>query len=88
MLEIAQREQPSAIVVDMDIPAKGALAILRDLKANQATRNIPVVICTWLDEQVHEAQEEPCYYLHMPLLYVDFQNVLSRIGIRGNPENI
>lgn len=88
MLEIAQREQPSAIVVDMDIPAKRALALLRDLKANQATRDIPVVICTWLDEQEHYAQEEACLYLRMPLLYVDFLNVLSRIGIRVNPENI
>ncbi len=43
-LEIARREKPAVIVLDYIIPVMDGMETLRELKADPATRDIPVVI--------------------------------------------
>ena len=88
VLEIAQREHPDAIVLDMDMPAMRGWILLRELKANQATHDIPVVICTWRDDQERGTQDGASVYLRMPILYADFLKALSRIGVKVNSQNV
>ncbi len=45
-LEIAVREQPGLIVMDVMMPDKDGLATLRELKKAEATQTIPVIIIT------------------------------------------
>lgn len=45
-LEVALRERPDVIVLDLMLPAKGGLAVLGDLTSNEATRDIPVIVLT------------------------------------------
>lgn len=45
-LEVALRERPDVIVLDLMLPAKDGLAILGDLMSNEATREIPVILLT------------------------------------------
>src|SRR5579862_6934140 len=46
VLEIAAREQPGLIVLDVMMPDKDGLAILRELKKAEATKTIPVIVMT------------------------------------------
>jgi len=50
-LELARRLRPSAILLDIDLDGEDGLQLLEQLKADPATRDIPVVIESVLAEQ-------------------------------------
>ncbi|MEH2151129.1 ATP-binding protein [Nostoc sp.] len=43
-LNLAQREQPNAIVLDLEMPEIGGFDVLKQLKNNSVTQSIPVII--------------------------------------------
>jgi signal transduction histidine kinase/CheY-like chemotaxis protein len=45
-LELARRLRPSVILLDLNMPGMDGFAVLRELKAQDYTRNIPVVVVT------------------------------------------
>ena len=51
-LELAVRELPNVIVLDVRMPELGGLAALRRLKETEATKAIPVIIVTVNDDRV------------------------------------
>lgn len=57
-LELASREVPSVIVLDVRMPEMGGLAALRQLKEIEATKSIPVVIVTVNDDRVTQMESE------------------------------
>jgi two-component system, OmpR family, phosphate regulon response regulator PhoB len=42
--QIAEEHSPDAILLDLGLPTKSGVDVLRDLKANPATRQIPVLV--------------------------------------------
>ncbi|MBD2164246.1 response regulator [Calothrix membranacea FACHB-236] len=54
-LNLAQREQPSAIVLDLEMPDLSGFDVLKELKSNTATQSIPVIIYSsaQLDAEAH-----------------------------------
>ena len=52
-LEVAKREKPDLILLDVVMPGKNGCEVCRDLKADAATRGIPVIIFT-----AHYPEEE------------------------------
>jgi len=53
-LKIAETKQPDIILLDIMMPDMDGFEVCRQLKANSATKNIPVIFVTALDEQVDE----------------------------------
>ena len=45
-LKLAPRDKPDLVVLDMNLPGMSGLDVCRALKANAATRHIPVLILT------------------------------------------
>lgn len=45
-LAIAQREQPNAILLDVEMPGMNGLMVLEQLRANSETQLIPVILFT------------------------------------------
>lgn len=82
-LTLAQREKPAAIVLEVDTPSTVGWDVLRALKADQDTHDIPVVLCSWSDEQEHGVGKGADAYLRKPILYEDFVAALVGIGIRS-----
>lgn len=82
VLDVIQRGQPAVIVLDVDLPGMSGWNLLRTLKSNQSTAKIPVVICSWLDEQERGSQQGADVYLRMPILYGDFLEALHHVGIQ------
>jgi len=55
-LEVAGRERPDAIVLDLVMPGVGGVEVVRQLRARPETREIPVLVFTFkdLDEEERE----------------------------------
>lgn len=50
-LELAARERPRLIILDVMMPDMGGFTVLRQLKNAEATRGIPVIILTGLAQR-------------------------------------
>lgn len=79
VLALARREKPVAIVLEVDLPETAGWRTLRALKSDPAVGSIPVIACSWLDEEVRGLAEGADVYLRMPILYTDFSDALSAI---------
>ena len=63
VLPLAQQVKPALIIVDIDLPSDMGSKVLRCLKADPVTRNIPVVIYSYLDEPLDDWGEDVVGYL-------------------------
>jgi DNA-binding response OmpR family regulator len=54
---MARKERPDLILLDLMLPGKDGLAVLRELKQDETTRLIPVIVVSGKEaqEQVHQA---------------------------------
>lgn len=50
-LRIARREQPSLVLLDLMLPQLDGLSVCRELKRDETTRNIPVIMLTAKSEE-------------------------------------
>jgi CheY-like chemotaxis protein len=82
-LALAQKEIPAAIILEVDQPDTRGWDLLKTLKANLNTQNIPVVLCSWLDDDQRGIEEGADACLRKPILFSDFKRVLSLIGIES-----
>jgi CheY-like chemotaxis protein len=81
-LDLARRERPNLVVLDVMLPDIDGWEVLQALKADPATRDIPVLICSALHEEKHSAARGADGYLQKPILYEDFLEALSNIDVR------
>ncbi len=80
-VDLAGREKPALIVLEAGpMDAKG-LQILKHLKANETTCDIPIVLCSWHDGDPRISSDTADIFLRMPILYGDFLGVLENLGI-------
>lgn len=78
-LEMVKCEKPVAIVLEVDLPETIGWRILQTLTTDPEVREIPVIICSWLDEEKRGLAEGAATYLRMPILYEDFEAALTAI---------
>ena len=87
---VAQRERPAAVVLEADVPKAAGWNVLQALKADATTRDIPVLICSWLDEEERSLARGATGHLRKPVLYEDFLAALRCAGVHSggtkNPE--
>lgn len=88
VVDIIRREKPAAIILEADLHATGGWNLLRTLKSNSETCQIPVVICSWADEKERGILEGASVYLRMPILFGDFQEALNSIGLQANSRTV
>lgn len=81
VVSLAQRVKPVAIILEAELPGAMGQDVLGWLKEGDTTRDIPVVVYTWLDEGVGEQMMGVAGYLHNPVLYEDFLAALESAGV-------
>jgi CheY-like chemotaxis protein len=84
-LELARREKPDAIVLEVDLPGTFGWSVLKGLKSGEQTRCIPVMLCSWKDddEESWSTDHNAETFLRKPLLYKDFIATLDQLGIHS-----
>src|SRR6185436_1642524 len=78
---LAQQEKPMAIVLDIALPGMDGWEVLRALRSNISTSDIPVVTCSALEEEAHGREAGANGYLHKPVFYTDFRLALIEVGL-------
>ena len=84
IVAMALRVSPIAILLEADPPANRSLALLETLSGHAGTRDIPVLLCAWQEQEDTGLQFGADGYLPKPILYKDFVQALTHIGIVAN----
>jgi len=80
-LAMAKRSGPAAIVLEVDQPDRSGWKLLHMLKSDSLTQHIPVVLCSWTEDEQNGLSEGADAFLRKPILFNDFTNALETIGI-------
>lgn len=70
VLEIAAKEQPSYIILDLYMPEKSGMEVCKELKLDYRTRDIPVLFVTAsdsLDDAIDSIHMGIIDYIHKPV---------------------
>ena len=79
VLAMAKDNKPVAIVLEVDPSEAVGWRTLQALKADSQAAKIPIIACSWLDEEARSHAEGADIYLRMPILYTDFSAALGNI---------
>ncbi len=72
------------ILLDLNLPDVSGVEVLRQIKSNERTRRIPVIVLTTTDDKV---EIERCYalgcnvYITKPVNYDNFANAIRQLGL-------
>jgi DNA-binding response OmpR family regulator len=80
-LVLVRQERPSLIVLDIASDAVSSRQLVQRLKAEQATHDIPIVICSAIVDGVRIWEEGADYFLGKPVMYDDFVAMLTKAGV-------
>lgn len=75
---------PTVMLLDLRMPKKGGLEVLREIRANEATRLLPVVILTSSDEEqdIFESYELGANsYVQKPVDFDKFAEAVGQLGL-------
>ena len=80
----AKQLKPYAITLDIMMPGCDGWSVLNDLKADAETRDIPVVVCSIVEDQERGFSLGAADYLLKPILEDDLLNALDRLNQDGS----
>jgi CheY-like chemotaxis protein len=84
VLDMAKRLQPYAITLDVMMPQKNGWKVIQELKADPATRDVPVIICSIVSETDRGMSLGAADYLVKPIMEEDLVAALDRLdGVSG-----
>jgi CheY-like chemotaxis protein len=72
------------VTLDLMMPDTDGWTVLTDLKSDPATRNIPIIICSIVDQSDRGFNLGASDYLVKPIAEEDIVNALTRINKNGN----
>ncbi|HEX4263086.1 MAG TPA: response regulator [Verrucomicrobiae bacterium] len=81
-VEMAMRQPPHLIVMDIMMPETDGLAVLRELRKNDSTKSIPVIIITASSHVMMRKEAEVCgaaMFLNKPFSPTQLLNEIRRI---------
>jgi CheY-like chemotaxis protein len=79
-LQLAREFRPSAITLDVMMPSQDGWEILQELKNDAATRHIPVIICSVLEDPDLARSLGAAAYLHKPIAQAALLSALDDLS--------
>ena len=83
-VEVAKHVKPFAITLDIMMPGIDGWSVLDALKSDSETRNIPVIICSIVEDIEKGFNLGASDYLVKPILEEDLVNSLDRLNADGS----
>jgi CheY-like chemotaxis protein len=88
VVDKAKRLKPYAITLDVMMPRKDGWQVIRELKADPATKDIPVIICSIVGEAERGMSLGAADYLVKPIMEEDLVAALDRLDRAPGPHEI
>lgn len=82
--ERAKQLMPYAITLDIMMPGRDGWSVLTDLKSDSVTSQIPVIICSIIEDQERGFSLGAADYLLKPILEDDLLGALDRLNSDGS----
>ncbi len=82
----AAEVHPDIILLDVLMPNKDGWQVLAELKQSEATRDVPVVLCTLIGDVARGQSLGASDYLTKPILESDLMRAINRLKAQGNGE--
>jgi CheY-like chemotaxis protein len=79
VLKLARELAPVAVALDVMMPTQDGWEVLQSLKNDPTTRNIPVIICSVLDDPELAYSLGAAAYLHKPVTQADLLSALAAL---------
>ena len=79
-IEMARRFRPAIITLDIMMPDLDGWSVMRQLKNDPDTADIPVVVCSIVDDRARGLEQGAADYLVKPVSGDDIIRVLARYG--------
>ena len=79
-VDMATQLQPFAITLDIRMPNQDGWEVMRALKSNPETKDIPVILCTIVEEEAKGHSLGAAEYLLKPILKEDLIDALNRLN--------
>ncbi|MBP1817540.1 GAF domain-containing protein [Mycobacterium sp. OAE908] len=79
-LEMARKERPAAVVLEVGLPRRDGWQVLADLKDDSGTATIPVIIATDVDDRARGLALGADAYLRKPIGRDELIEALKRVG--------
>jgi CheY-like chemotaxis protein len=80
-LELARREQPDAVMLDIMMPDQDGWELLSSLQKDEACQDIPVVICSVLEQEALAESLSAAGYLRKPITQEMLLGALRALGL-------
>jgi signal transduction histidine kinase/DNA-binding response OmpR family regulator/putative methionine-R-sulfoxide reductase with GAF domain len=88
VVDEARQLKPYAITLDILMPNQDGWQVIRDLKSNAETRDIPVIICSILSEANKGMSMGVTDYLVKPISEQELLNALDRLTQDAGPNQV
>ncbi|TAK12486.1 MAG: response regulator [Anaerolineae bacterium] len=85
-VEQARAIRPYAITLDIQMPERDGWRVIEELKDNPDTRDIPVVICSIVEDRQRALSLGAADYLTKPILEDEFVSAIERLTLNGGKE--
>jgi signal transduction histidine kinase/DNA-binding response OmpR family regulator len=79
-VEVATKIKPFAITVDIMMPQRDGWMVMKDLKENPNTKDIPIIICSIVEEKEKGLKLGAADYLVKPFIPEDLIQSINRLG--------
>jgi PAS domain S-box-containing protein len=86
--ERARQLKPYAITLDVMMPGRDGWTVLKDLKTDPDSRDIPVLICSILEDEDKGFNLGAADYLVKPILEDDLLSALTRLSTNGGIQEV
>ena len=83
-IDLAKRERPHVILMDINMPRIDGIEALRQIKASPETHRVPVIMLTTTDDprEIDRCYELGCnVYITKPVEYDGFIDAIRRLGL-------
>lgn len=90
VLEFAERYQPLAVLLDIQLPVKDGWQVMDDLKNNPKTRHIPVHMMSSLKMKRESLMKGAIDFINKPIAIEEMGRIFDRIedALKRNPKKV